>query len=140
MNYENNSLFQEQNNNTSSIRDLLKFTISTIFNIIIIACLFTYFTKNNLSIKNISQKRYKNIILNQNTKLRSLDDNDFFNRIERHIIFGDNRNDNNIDDDMKKYINLILQNLGVGFDPFGEIFSGKTYVMNKDSYYLEKQK
>ena len=141
MNYENNSFIQEQNNHpASNIRDLLKFIISTIINIIIIACLITYFTKNNLPIKNMSQKRYKNLILNENTKLRSLDDNDFFNRIERHIIFGDNKNDNNIDDDMKKYINLILQNLGVGFDPFGEIFSGKTYVMNKDSYYLEKQK
>ena len=142
MNNENNSLFQVQNNNNASnIRDLLKFIISTIFNIIIIACLITYSTQNDLStknLKNLSKIRYKNLIFIPNTKLRSLDDNDFFNRIEKHIIFGDNIKDNNIDDDFQKYINLILQNLG--FDSFNELFSGKTYVMSKDSYYLEKQK
>ena len=137
MNNENNSQ-TENNNYVSNIRDLLKFIISTIINILIMAFLVTFSVKNNLSIKNLSKKRYKKLILKPSNKLRSLDDNDFFNKIERHIIFGDNHNDNNIEDDMKKYINLILQSFG--FDPFQEKFSGKTYVMSKDYDYLEKQK
>ena len=69
---------------------------------------------------------------------RFLDIDDIFSRLEKKIIV--KQRDNLIEDEVKKYLNLILENFNTGFNSFQEEIHGKPFVMIKDSYFEEKQK
>lgn len=58
--------------------------------------------------------------------------------MERQIIF--NAKNNVIEDEMKKYLNLLLENLGGGFDSLHDLITGKPIIMTKESFFSEKQK
>ena len=134
MNNENNSLYEEDNQNNNNRRDLIKFIFSAIINIIIIFSIFLYTMKYDTN--DSSNKLYKNNKKSLNTNLRILDD-DFLSRIERNILKAKN---NFIEDEMKKYLNLLLENLGSGFYSFHNIITGKPYIFSKEEYFLEKEK
>ena len=132
MDNENNSLYEEENQNNNNRKDLIKFIFSAIINILIIVSIFLYLMKYNLSTNDSSYNIYKKQKKSVITDLRILDDDDFFNRVERKIIF--NIKNAFIEDEMKKYLNLLLENLGSGFDSF------HNKIISKEAYYLEKEK
>ena len=136
MDNENNILFEEEiRNNTNNRRNFIKFIISTILNIIIISGLILYSIKDRISDNIIQNKNDKN--QKSNVNLRNLDHEDIFNRIERQIFY--NSKNNIIENEVKKYLDMLLENLG-GFDSLRDIISGKTYSLSKETYFLEKQK
>jgi len=132
MDNEDNSLFEEENHNNR--RELKKFIISAIINIIVIFSFILYIMKYDLSRNYSSNKIYKKLKTSANKNLRILDD---FPRVERKIIISSKNNI--IEDEVKKYLNLILENLGKGFD-ISNIITGKTYIISKENDYLLKQK
>ena len=135
---ENISLNEDQTeNNINNRDDILKFIISAIINIVIISCFISYFLKYDKANAHLSNKKYKTLKSNENVNLRSLDD-DLFTRVERQIIF--NAKNNVIEDEMKKYLNLLLENLGGGFDSLHDLITGKPIIMTKESFFSEKQK
>ena len=140
MENENNSLFEDQNNNNNenNRRDLLKFILSAILNIVFVSGIITYTLKNNLTENILLNNNYKKLKFNRKTKTRYLDDGDnLFNHIERQITI--NTKQNAIEDEMKKYLSILLENFG-GFESIKDIIYNKPYIITIDSYFLEKEK
>ena len=139
MNNENNSLFEEEiQNNNNNRRDLFKLIISSIINIIIIFSFTLYSMKYDLIRNNSSNKIYKKNKKSENINLRFLDNNDIFTRVERKIIY--NTKNNVIEDEMRKYLNLLLHNLGSGFDSIRDIIIGRPYIISRETFFLQKEK
>ena len=136
MNNENILLFESQSSNSSNNRGgLLKFIISSTINLFIITCFI--FISMNISKKykaNIN-KSYKKKI---NNSLRFLQGNNNKPQIKRQNTFSSKNNV--IEEEMKKYLNLLLESLDSRFDFLREIISGKQFIITKDSYFFEKQK
>lgn len=135
---ENISLNEDQTeNNINNRDDILKFIISVIINIVIISCFISYLLKYDKTNTHLSNKNYKTLKSNENVNLRSLDD-DIFTRVEKQILL--NAKNSAIEDEMKKYLNLLLENLGSGFNSLHDLITGKPIIMTRDSYLSEKQK
>ena len=134
---ENNIVLDEQRrNNTNDNRDFIKFTFSAILNILIVTALISYSIKYRIKdniIQNINNKTPK-----ENLNLRILDQDNFINRIERHIFYN-SKNNNIVENEVKKYLEALLENLG-GFDSFRDIITGKINYIPKEAYFLQKQK
>ena len=134
---ENNIVLDEQRrNNTNDSRDFIKFTFSAILNILIVTALISYSIKYRIKdniIQNINNKTPK-----ENLNLRILDQDNFINRIERHIFYN-SKNNNIVENEVKKYLEALLENLG-GFDSFRDIITGKINYIPKEAYFLQKQK
>ena len=134
---ENNIVLDEQRrNNTNDNRDFIKFTFSAILNILIVTALISYSIKYRIKdniIQNINNKTPK-----ENLNVRILDQDNFINRIERHIFYN-SKNNNIVENEVKKYLEALLENLG-GFDSFRDIITGKINYIPKEAYFLQKQK
>ena len=134
---ENNIVLDEQRrNNTNDNRDFIRFTFSAILNILIVTALISYSIKYRIKdniIQNINNKTPK-----ENLNLRILDQDNFINRIERHIFYN-SKNNNIVENEVKKYLEALLENLG-GFDSFRDIITGKINYIPKEAYFLQKQK
>ena len=139
MDNDNNSLYEAQNeDNLNNRRDIFKFIISSIINLSIISCFISYTIKYSTYKNNLSNNKYKFINNNKNSGLRNLESDKVFSRVEKQIIY--NTKNNVVDDEMKKYLNLLLQHLGSGFDTLRDFISGKPIIMSKEAYLSEKQK
>ena len=134
---ENNIVLDEQRrNNTNDNRDFIKFTFSAILNILIVTALISYSIKYRIKdniIQNINNKTPK-----ENLNVRILDQDNFINRIERHIFYN-SKNNNIVENEVKKYLEALLENLG-SFDSFRDIITGKINYIPKEAYFLQKQK
>ena len=141
MDNENDPSFEGHNNNNYNNNNrvfLVKFIISAIMNIVIISCFIFYSIKKSISKKFIILNSYKNKNSKQKNMFRFLDIDDIFSRLEKKIIV--KQRDNLIEDEIKKFLNLILENFNNGFNSFQEVIHVKPFVMIKDSYFEEKQK
>ena len=142
MENENNALFEEQNdhNNENNRDNLFKFLVSVIINIVIVTCFLSYLLKDDKISNHLTNKKYKTLKVNKNknVNLRILDDEDLFSRLEKQIL--SNSKNSVIEEEMKKYLNLLLENLGNGFNSIHDIIIGRPYLMTKEQFILEKQK
>ena len=139
MNNENNLSSEDHDTNENNNSEfLLKYILSTALNIIIIICFITYRLKNNLPENFLSNRKYKCVKMNRKIKNRYLEDiNGLFSDSEEQIAI---RTKNGIiDDEIKKYLSIILENFN-GLESIKDIINGKIYIVSKDSYFIEQQK
>jgi hypothetical protein len=74
---------------------------------------------------------------NSNENLRNLDDDNLFTKVEKHFFQTKNKV---VENEMKKYLNLLLEHLGSEFDSIRNFISGKPFIISKEAFFLEKQK
>ena len=146
-----NAINNEINNNNDSINNLenlLKFFFSAIINIVIICCIFSYSLKSSMPenfLFNKAKNKIRNHKYNPRIKNRILNGKEDNNNItstknySRQIIFSNSKN-NIIDDDMRKYLNSLLDNLDSRFDYLRDFLSGKQIILTKEAFFLEKEK
>ena len=146
-----NAINNEINNNNDSINNLenlLKFFFSAIINIVIICCIFAYSLKSSMPenyLFNKAKNKIRNHKYNPRIKNRILNGKEDNNNItstknySRQIIFSNSKN-NIIDDDMRKYLNSLLDNLDSRFDYLRDFLSGKQIILTKEAFFLEKEK
>ena len=142
-NIRNNFILINQNRNLRIINERnnrinsYKFVFSTIFYIYIIPILIFFIIKNNQTILQYIFPNNDNINKNNtltNNPIRNLDNN-------RNIIIQYNKNDFSAEEDIKKFINMILERFSKGlFDDSSKknepIISNKTlYFINSEEFF-----
>ena len=142
----NNNEINNNNISNNNIENIIKFVFSAIIHIIIICCIFSYSLKYSMPenyLINKAKNKNKNHKYNQKLKYRILNDKEDNNNItknySRQIIYNNSKN-NIIDDEMRKYLNALLENLDSRFDYLRDFLSGKQLVLTKEAFFLEKEK
>ena len=120
-------------------------TLKTFFSIIINTAFISWFIL--LSIK---QGKYSTVLVNENYNILSINNNNNSKYNNLRKLFGNNiitkvenqflTKTKSADNEMRKYLNLLLEHLGNEFDTFRNIISGKTLIISKEKFLLEKQK
>ena len=136
MDNENNEE-PNDNNNNSSLDNLYKFIVTVFINIFIVTCFLSYLLKEGKISNHLLNNNYKSLKTNKNINLRHLDDNTHFSQIEKQLLLNTKKKSDA--EEIKRYITLLLENLGIGLDSIRNIIIGKPYITTKDLI-LEKQK
>ncbi len=133
----NNSLYGIQGGETSNNRrDSLKIMFAIIINTVFVSFFILYSIKYDKHGIDMSKENYN--IINENIKdnvnLHNLEEKDSKFSTENNNI--NNSITNSVEDEMKKYLNLLLEHFGSEF----KFIFGKPFVMSKEAFYLEKEK
>ena len=133
----NNSLYDIQGwENSNNRRNSLKTMLTIIISTTIISFFILYSIKYDKHEIDLSNENYH--IINSNMKdkvnLHNLEEND--SKLSTENININKASTNSVEDEMKKYLNLLLEHLGSEF----KFIFGKPFVMSKEAYYLEKEK
>ena len=142
MNNGNNSLIDLQNiRSSNNRRNTLKTFFSVTINTAIISFFILHSIKHSKYATSLINENY-NIINNNNNEnsndnLRNLDDDNIFTKVEKHFFQTKNKV---VENEMKKYLNLLLEHLGSEFDSIRNFISGKPFIISKEAFFLEKQK
>ena len=142
MDNDNNPVNEFQERRVSNNRRYsLKTYFSVAINTAIISFFILYSIKYGKFTASLINEKYNIMSINNydnsNDNLRNLDDDNLFTKVEKH--FFQTRN-NVVENEMKKYLNLILEHLGSEFDSIRNFISGKPFIISKEAFFLEKQK